>query len=183
MRSLYSSFCPERANPVQKVVRRHPAGDIPGSRTHPATVAAESSSHDAEDEADLIGETVSLDAHELFTQLCTVTNLIMMRRPGVFTALIEVCDGMIRVWRDWLKEQARGVDGASTSDGDISDQPKDNHKILWVNKYDSSIGIKCRVRERKLARANPILFTSDDEVAVSYHLEFQGGPPCLFHVS
>lgn len=145
-------------------------GDIPGSRTHPATNAGGSSSQ-TESEPELIGETVSLDAHELFTQLCTVVHMVKMARKGIFDQLVEVSDGVIRVRRDWLKDQ---VDKGSQNKYDEIDDPAKDERILWVNKGDHIVGVRCAIREKKWRRDNPILVASDEEVAVSYYVEFQG---------
>lgn len=164
--NLYSRFRPQRTEPKKKTIVPRP-GDIPGSRTHPATNA----SSQTESEPELIGETVSLDAHELFTQLCTVVHMVKMARKGIFDQLVEVSDGMIRVWRDWLKNQA---DKGSQDKYDEIDNPAKDERILWVNKGDHIVGVRCAIREKKWRRDNPILVASDEEVAVSYHVEFQG---------
>jgi hypothetical protein len=40
---------------------------------------------------------------ESFAQLCTITNLVRMGpKPGLFRSHINMSDGVIRVWRDWL---------------------------------------------------------------------------------
>lgn len=114
---------------------------------------------------------MSLDAGELFTQLCAVIHLVKMAKKGVFANLVDVSDGMIRVWRDWLKDMAAaGLKG----DDDIVNDPSQDKGILWVNKGDKAVGIRCAVKERKWKRDTPILVASDEDVAVSYHVEFQG---------
>ncbi|KAF4556407.1 Hypothetical protein D9617_1g082840 [Elsinoe fawcettii] len=160
--NLYTRFLPQRKEPDTKLVRRHPAGDVPGSRTHP-------SSREAVDKGNgiLVAETVSLDAGELFSQLCCVTNLVKMA-PGarrLITSIVEVSDGMIRVWRDWLGKR----DGVKGSPGAVDG----DEGILWVNNAGKSIGIRFRVRERSFRRDRPVLFASEDEVAVSYYIEFE----------
>ena len=176
--SLYSLFRPQRAEPMKKVAPRHRPGDIPGSRTHPATEAAASNgqSDEAAVDADLVGETVSLDAEELFTQLCVVVNLVKLAPGAIFLNLLEVCDGMVRVWRDWLKAEAGGpaVPLHSQQASEQLDHPTNHQRILWVNKGDRNVGIRCAVKAKNWRRDNPVLLASDEEVAVSYHLEFEG---------
>ncbi|KAL1296977.1 hypothetical protein AAFC00_004576 [Neodothiora populina] len=173
--NLYSCFRPQRAEPPRRPTRRHPAGDIPGSRTFtpPDDAVAEGSTSDGEErEPDLIGETISLDPQELFTQLCAVAHMVKIGRQGLFTQVVDVCDGMIRVWRDWLKERAREAPGwPQSSQG--PHHPSTDDRTLWVNKGDHTVGVRCAVTERKWKRDNPVLIASEDEVAVSYHIEFQ----------
>ncbi|PNS14636.1 hypothetical protein CAC42_1658 [Sphaceloma murrayae] len=158
---LYSRFLPQRKEPEQRRAARHPAGDVPGSRTY-GGASSSSSSSETKGNGILVAETVSLDAGELFSQLCCVTNLVKMA-PGprqVITSIVEVSDGMIRVWRDWLGKRDGLVD-------------KGDEGILWVHNSSESVGIKFRVRDRKFKKDQPVLFANDDEVAVSYYIEFE----------
>ncbi|TKX24715.1 F-box domain-containing protein 3 [Elsinoe australis] len=161
---LYTRFLPQRKEPEERTVRRHPAGDVPGSRTHPASRAAEAGT---KGNGMLVAETVSLDAGELFSQLCCVTNLVKMApgRRRLITNIMEVSDGMIRVWRDWLGRR-NGVVGKKR-------EVLGDEGILWVNNSGDSVGIKFRVKERSFRRDQPVLFASEDEVAVSYYIEFE----------
>lgn len=138
---------------------------MPGSRTHPASRAAEAGT---KGNGMLVAETVSLDAGELFSQLCCVTNLVKMApgRRRLITNIMEVSDGMIRVWRDWLGRR-NGVVGKKR-------EVLGDEGILWVNNSGDSVGIKFRVKERSFRRDQPVLFASEDEVAVSYYIEFEG---------
>ncbi|KAJ9629899.1 hypothetical protein H2203_002284 [Taxawa tesnikishii (nom. ined.)] len=179
MGKLYTRFRPSRKEPDREpgsptIVRRHPAGDIPGSRTHPSS-ASQSTQHQSAG-SELVAETVSLDAHELFSQLCAVTNLVKIGpRRGLFMSIVEVSDGTIRVWRDWLAGQigAGRKSAQSSKEGSVEDLTQDP-SILWVNNSNNAVGIKFRVRERKWRRDNPILYSAEEEVAVSYYIEFEG---------
>lgn len=108
----------------------------------------------------------------------------------------EVSEGTIRVWRKWLADQCESkkwTDGENivvhhdmssspsfSKNNAIADgvaehhDPRKDPSILWINTRDDNVGIKFRVKERKWRRANPILFTSDIEVAASYEVEFEG---------
>ena len=192
--SLLSRFRPQRQEPDVRQYR-HPAGDIPGSRTYQAPAA--SGRAEASLAADqVVKSIVTVDAQDLFTQLTTGAYLGKRDpRRGVLLSTEDVCDGTIRVWRDWLSKQCESkkwTDGDTvviqhepadpgTSSGVPGLSPASSHdrlrkdsSILWVNTRDESVGLKFRVKERKLRRTNPILYTSDLEVAVSYEVEIEG---------
>ena len=117
-------------------------------------------------------EAVSLEAHELFSQLCAVSHMAKMApQRRVIQSFIELSDGTIRVFRDWLSKHANSdKNGKPIS----SLHPLDDSSVLWVNNCNNNVGIKFRVRERKWRQGNPILFASDEEVAVSYEIEYEG---------
>ncbi|EMC93465.1 hypothetical protein BAUCODRAFT_150789 [Baudoinia panamericana UAMH 10762] len=187
--SLYSRFRPQRKEPDTLGPPKHPAGDIPGSRTYRDPSAALSPE-------DAVSETVTVDAHELFSQLTTFAYLGKRHSSrGLLFSMQEVCEGTIRVWREWLSRQC---ESKKWSDGENvvihHDPPSDaiagkgkqrsdsvtgypdptkDPRILWVNTRDDNVGIRFRVKERKWRRAAPVLFTSDVEVPVSYEIDFE----------
>jgi hypothetical protein len=173
------------------VKQRHRAGDVPGSRTYQDTIVRPATL--AED--NVVRDTVSIDAHELFSQLITVAYL-GRREPsrGLLCSLQEVAEGTIRVWRDWLSSHCEsrsftddstvvvhhgsesstkggeGPDGAT----DIFD-PRKDPRVLWINTRGEDVGIKFKVKRRKQqASGIPLLYSSDVELAVSYVVEFEG---------
>ena len=167
LESLYTRFNPQRQEPERTAVRRARAGDIPGSRTHPSSSRQETNSSST---GLSVSETVSLEAHELFSQLCCVTNMVTLGpRRGLFTSRVEVSDGTIRVFRNWL---AKEVNAPTLRDEPL--EPSKDRSILWVNTLDNLVGIKFRVRTRKRQQDNPILYASDEEVAVSYDIDYEG---------
>lgn len=175
---LYTKFRPQRRE-VERT-RRPRAGDIPGSRTYPSTAAA-SNTTPVDIDTDVVAETVSLEAHELFSQLCTVINLAKIgAAKGLIMSIVEVSDGMIRIWRDWMAKQASATLETGHAMGSTSPiehepcNPCQDPTILWVNNSNDAVGIKFRVREHKWRRDNPILFASEDDIAVSYSVEFLG---------
>jgi len=100
---------------------------------------------------------IELGLGELFSQLCTVTNLVRLRpRPGLFLTHVNVSDNVIRVERDWLAAQAKA----------------DESRILWVDeKY--TVGLRFRVEERDVRDQHPILAAADEELPAVYRLEFE----------
>lgn len=186
MTNLYSRFRPHRRAPDPTAPpRRARPGDVPGSRTH--ALASSRTNQDVANEfveEELVRQILSLDSHELFTQLCTVTNLAKAGpRNGLFLSFVEVEDGTLRVWRNWLGKTA-GPNGGWTEtamangtreigESEGSSQLSDEERILWITRAQNT-GLKVRIRERKLRRENPILVAADEDVAVSYDIEYEG---------
>jgi hypothetical protein len=189
--NLFTRFRPECNEPELRVKQRHRAGDVPGSRTYQDTIVRPATL--AED--NVVRDTVSIDAHELFSQLITVAYL-GRREPsrGLLCSLQEVAEGTIRVWRDWLSRhcESRSFTDDSTvvvhhgsessnkggkgpdSATDIFD-PRKDPRVLWINTRGEDVGIKFKVKRRKQqASGVPLLYSSDVELAVSYVVEFEG---------
>ncbi|KAK5138224.1 hypothetical protein LTR08_004920 [Meristemomyces frigidus] len=191
---MYSRFRPQRKEPDIQAPMRHPAGDVPGSRTHPDTDAAPGPSRSQDN--DVVSETVTVDAQDLFSQLTTLVYLGKREpRRGMLFCIQEVSEGTIRVWRKWLADQCeskRWTDGevvpvhhetpgsATSGNGKARAdsvtgpaQPTKDPSILWINTRDDNVGIKFRVKERNRRQATPLLYTSDVDVAVSYEVVFE----------
>lgn len=192
--SLYTRFRPERNEPEYKVSRRHPAGDVPGSRTwQDATVRPAT-----RDEDNVVRDIISLDAHELFSQLITVAYLGKRESTrGLLCSLQEVAEGTIRVWRDWLSRNCESRSftddsmvvihhGESSRDNasngrerldsvtDICD-PTGDPQVLWINTKGEDVGVKIKVKRQRQRTTNlPLMYTSDVELSVSYVIEFEG---------
>lgn len=189
--NLFTRFRPECNEPELRVKQRHPAGDVPGSRTYqdatvrPATLV----------EDNVVRDTVSVDAHELFSQLITVAYL-GRREPlrGLLCSLQEVSEGTIRVWRDWLSRhcESRSFTDDSTvvvhHGSESSDQGKERSnsatdtfdptkdpRVLWINTRGEDVGVKFKIKRRKQQASNvPLLYSSEVELSVSYVVEFEG---------
>lgn len=189
---LYSRFRPHRIESEVPITYRHPAGDVPGSRTYRDA----DTTIEVRDANDVVSNVVTVDAHDLFSQLTALTYL-GKREPsrGLLFSIQEVSEGTIRVWRHWLSRQCESKswtdgeavvvhhepsasptgNGKGRADSLINAiDPRDDPSVLWINTSGSNVGIKFRVKERKWRRANPILFLSQEEVAVSYTVEFEG---------
>lgn len=182
---MYSRFRPHRRELDEggrKVVRR--PGDIPGSRTYPGT---------AQDKfkGDLVKQTVSLEGHELFTQLIAQTNLVKIGPyNGLFSAFVDVEEGVLRVWRQWLSETAAQGRGNTTDENfeavqeagkgkeavreavEVPFNPNDK-RILWASMARNT-GIRFNVKERNLRRDAPILIRNDEDMPVTYDIEYDG---------
>ncbi|KAI0508782.1 F-box domain-containing protein, variant [Xylaria bambusicola] len=112
---------------------------------------------------------VNLDADELFTQLCAVTNLVKVGpRRGLFLSIDNVSDSVVRVWRDWLREQAtRSAMEQQQAEATNLDDPS----ILWVD-TSKNVGVRFRVIPREEGQT-PLLLSRDQDPPVSYTLEYQ----------
>ncbi|KAL8702479.1 MAG: hypothetical protein Q9201_004351 [Fulgogasparrea decipioides] len=174
LKQLYSRFQPSRADVDLRNVRPHPAGDVPGSRTNPIDQTA--NSEEEKGQPDLVTHNVSLDPHELFTQLSITAALVQVGpRRGVFLSFIDVVDKKTpRIWREWLAERAeqgtrRPPEGRWDEAAEVDDQ---SSPIVWADQ-GRTLGLRVRVKENKWRRDAPILMHKDEDRAVSYSLELE----------
>lgn len=153
-------------------------------------------------EDDAVCDTVTIDSHDLFSQLTTLS-YIGQRDPG--TGLLfkvqDIGEGTIRVWRDWLSQRCEKKtwtdrdpiaihhDGANASVDKAKAKtdstmecidPTKEPNVLWANTRDYDVGIKFRVKERKWDKDDPLMNSNDVEAAVSYIVEFEGTPTKIF---
>lgn len=184
---LYSHLRPFRMDVEERRPRRHPAGDVPG---HPGTSTSYPSraSDDSSGPEDLVSHNITLEAHELFSQLCGCVNLVKVGpRRGLFLSCVSVGEGVMRIWREWLDKMTRQA--PTSSRGGIVEPPSKTssngparngnetdtgeERMLWIDN-GRNVGIKVVVRERKWRRDQPILIRRDEDVAVSYAIGFEG---------
>lgn len=186
--SLYSRFRPYRKErDISRLNRRHPAGDIPGSRTHPSSASPSQNQGGGHEE--LVRQSVTLESHELFTQLCAVLNLVKVGpRNGLFRRFIELEEGVVRVWRDWLSmmcqstEPCQGDEDATIYDMEkrkedtVVEDVQNDRRVLWVSRA-RNVGVRFRVKKRMIRRDSPLLIDASEEIAVSYEIEYEGELP------
>lgn len=152
-------------------------GNRRGRARYPATaaVAATATTQDgageegATNDDDLTASaTVQLDEGEMFSQLCAQTNLVKTGpHRGLFLSHVNINDGVVRVFRRWLKARASGSDG-------------DEDPILWTDRK-KTVGLKFRVTENVDATAaatttrRPTVWSrvEDEDPAVSYTLVYE----------
>lgn len=136
-------------------------------------------------------QTLSLDGDELFTQLVAQSNLVKIGpRNGLFTCFVEIEEGVVRVWKEWLNNMAakcktngalagrepveavgkgkEAVREEVESTGDMNDE-----RILWVSPAKHT-GLRFNIKERRLRRDAPILIKADEDMPVSYEVEYDG---------
>lgn len=148
LRSAYSHFRPVAQDENQRARRRYPRTATEGA---PPPPPVEPPTQD-----------IFLDESESLSQLCTVTNLVP--KPGLFLSHVNIGEGVVRVWRDWLAAQAH----AQNRDGGGA-------PILWADALQS-VGVRFRVRRREgeWLHAPPVLVAAgeEEEMPVAYRLEF-----------
>lgn len=125
--------------------------------------------HDA-DIDDTAIEDVYLDEDELFSQLCAVTYVAKRGpRPGLFVSHVNMSDGVIRVWRDWLARAA--VDGPVSTSNSVGDKA-----VLWA---DASKNVGVRFKVTAAASENmPLISGPNDHPPVAYTLQYEGISSC-----
>jgi hypothetical protein len=181
---MYSRFRPHQRELEEGGRRVLPRpGDVPGSRTFPGTVKDKY-------QGETVKQTLSLEAHELFTQLVAQINMVKIGpRHGLFTCFVDVEEGVLRVWKEWLAEIAakgqqeqistlveaeqadKGKEAVRETHGDNANL--EDSRILWVSPARNS-GIRFNVKERKFRRDTPILLRADEAMPVTYEIEYDG---------
>ncbi|KAL8408458.1 hypothetical protein RB594_007050 [Gaeumannomyces avenae] len=172
LRQLYSHFRPLPLEEGGRVGRRRRARaalqQLQQQDVASGNTAAPTNSETVEEETpEPPSLDVNLDEAELFTQLCTVTNLVKLGpRHGIFSSHINISDGLIRVWRDWLGSAAAGgsewmpgVDGGARAG------------ILWADPH-KHVGVRFRVSETTDHWRAPLLVGVNDDPPVSYRLVY-----------
>ncbi|KAG7287577.1 hypothetical protein NEMBOFW57_007089 [Staphylotrichum longicolle] len=108
---------------------------------------------------------VYLDDDESFSQLCATTNLVRLGpKPGLFRSHVNVSDGVVRVWREWLAARASEKAGeAATATDEV---------VLWVDAA-RDVGVRFRVTEKDIRAQHPVLVGNDEQLPVAYRLEFE----------
>jgi hypothetical protein len=115
-----------------------------------------------------VSRPVNLEDFEDFSQLCVVVSLVKVV-PGtnLLLSAIEVVDAVVRLFRDWLRDQGqRSSSDAPSNSGDCP--------ILWVD-AGRNVGLKLRVRQKEDSHQQfPILVHRDEIPSASYEVEIEG---------
>lgn len=182
MYNMYSRFRPHRRDlePGGRKVKPRP-GDVPGSRTFPGTTQDRY-------EGETVKQILSMEGHELFTQLIAQTNLVKIGSHNLFTNFVDVEEGVLRVWREWLRDVSDRCIKANTAASkepveevgkgkevvrEVVEEKADleDPSILWVTPTKNT-GIRFNAREKRLRCQGPILMSADEHVPVSYEIEY-----------
>ncbi|KAF4970791.1 hypothetical protein FSARC_2261 [Fusarium sarcochroum] len=148
LRRLYASFRPVFPE-ESRIVRR--------SRRRPTETQP---SDDAGD--DTATQDINLDEGELFSQLCAVTSLVKQGpRSGLFISHVNIVDGVVRVFRNWLADMASKQDPSHTG----------SENIIWVDKHDN-VGIRFSVAPAP-SETMPLISGPDDDPPVHYKLVYE----------
>ncbi|OJK00933.1 hypothetical protein ASPACDRAFT_77795 [Aspergillus aculeatus ATCC 16872] len=126
---------------------------------------------------------INLEEVENFSQLCVVVNVVkVMPGSDLLLSAHTVEDGVIRVFRNWLKEREgwdrdRDRNQAHAHGNNPSDRASvegcDDASMLWVDP-SRNVGIKARVRGRRYVdQQMPLLVHRDEEQGITYELDIE----------
>ncbi|RHZ55049.1 F-box protein [Aspergillus thermomutatus] len=152
--SLYSRFRPE-------VTIEQRAS---GARLLPSSDLLEG---ELSKEDPVVTRPVNIEDFENFSQLCVVVSVVkVMPGTNLLLSAIEVVDGVVRLFRDWLRDQEQR--SSNNAPGNSSDGP-----ILWVD-AGRNVGLKLRVRQKEVSHQQfPILVHRDEMPPVSYEVDIE----------
>ncbi|KAI0177537.1 hypothetical protein BJ166DRAFT_25803 [Pestalotiopsis sp. NC0098] len=110
---------------------------------------------------------VYLESSELFSQICTVINIIKVGpKRGLFLSYVNVIECVIRIWREWLANEASRSSSQQSVPPAITDSA-----VVWTDE-SRNYGLRLKVTEKSEVQG-PILIDSGEDPAVSYVLEYQ----------
>jgi hypothetical protein len=128
---------------------------------------------------DAVIREVALDGYEEFSQLCVVANIVQVK-PGTSLLLSAstIEDGVVRLWREWLRRQSGETNKSRTDLEEGSEKPRmsSDDDILWVD-LSKTVGLKMRVRPKAWDPSFPVLVHQDDrndDSWVGYEVILQG---------
>ncbi len=123
-------------------------------------------------DGELVSHNIDLESYELFSQLQSDVSMVKVgTRNGFFLNCITIAEGLTRVWRNWLGEQAKkSLPSNSTQQESTEDYKK---RLLWSSLSEHT-GLRLRVEERKDIPAPVIQRRSGEEENVSYTLFYEG---------
>ncbi|PWY66033.1 F-box domain protein [Aspergillus sclerotioniger CBS 115572] len=110
---------------------------------------------------------INLEEFEEFFQLCVLVNIVkVMPGTNLLLSAHTVEDGVIRVFRDWLRDEEKRF-------REFIPEGAGHSQMLWVDQ-SKSVGIKVRVRGKKFLNQHiPLLVHRDDEQFTSYELDIE----------
>jgi hypothetical protein len=165
LRNLYSYFRPTPPEGDRKVWRPRPSG---GWSWVPISSVIDKGEEEGDEGEELVSQDIYLESHELFTQLQSVVNVVKTGpKKDLFLSCVTVGEGLVRVWRDWLKERAEGV-----AKGKGEEEEEIEKRLLWSD-TQKHVGLRLRVNERQDERA-PVLVSRDEDPNVGYTLQYEG---------
>jgi hypothetical protein len=164
LRGLYSHFRPLLPEEDREIRLRRRWGLDPSNSL-------------SEKQTEYVSQDIRLESHELFSQLCTITNMVKVGpKRGLFFSCVNIGDGVIRVWRDWLTEQCASLakcrgfgPGSNTMEGEDQQYSK---PLLWSD-IGRHVGLRFRVLEGEDV-PTPTLVGPNEDTPVSYTLQYEG---------
>lgn len=153
---LYSHFRPMQPEGERKIWRPRRTG---GFFSAPLNSLGEI-------EEDFVSTNIDLESYELFSQLCTITNLVKVGpKRDRFLSCVNIGDGLTRVFRDWLSERCE-------KESDNKESAEDFEKRLLWSDAGKNVGLRFRVLERESIQP-PTLLRSDEDPPVSYTIQYE----------
>jgi hypothetical protein len=115
-------------------------------------------------------QNIHLESHELFSQLCVITNLVKVGpKRGLFKTCVTIGEGIIRIFRPWLSERSSVFKSTLSQDGEDEEREK---RLQWAG-TGKHVGLRMKVVEREHTNA-PVLMRRDEDPSVSYTLQYEG---------
>jgi hypothetical protein len=151
MCGLYSRFRPVLGEEARRPRARYATRGVLNGVDEPII---EQPSHD-----------IHLESSELFSQICTVINMIKVGpRRSIILSCINLVDCVVRVWREWLANEASNAAFV---------QLKSGSSTIWTDE-NKNFGLRLKVVEKPELQA-PILVGPGEDPPVSYIIEYEGG--------
>lgn len=123
-----------------------------------------------EREAEFVCQNIHLESHELFSQLCVITNLVKVGpKRGLFKSCVTIGEGIIRIFRPWLAERSSAFGSSISKEAEDEEREK---RLQWAD-TGKHVGLRIKVVEREDINA-PILVRRDEDPSVSYTLQYEG---------
>jgi hypothetical protein len=152
--------------------------EVDEQRTRERMFEDDNDNHNDEEQREnppLVKKQINLDEFEDFSQLCAVVNLVKVVPSSMrLISAVTVEDGVIRLWRDWLKLQSKKENADKDKDNRNNENDHEDPSILWVD-LRKTVGLKLRVKAKRWKRQTiPVLIHKDEDTAVSYEVEIEG---------
>lgn len=113
--------------------------------------------------------TVMLDDFEPFFNMCVNSHLVGC---SMFTTSFGLMDGVVRLWREWLAERARGGDNSTAAESTPLLR-SDDSRLIWVDPK-KDVGLKVHVVENRRETELPVLMHRDESMPAMYSLVIDG---------
>lgn len=129
-----------------------------------------------------VGRVISMDGHELFSQLCTSLTLIKVVQCG---SVYLQKKRTMRLWRDWLAQCAfksidftrdgTSMEGCRSTSQEHSLFGSKLDRMIWTDQ-SQNVGLRVRVqsRESSLEGRHGRLQNADEDEPISYDLAIEG---------
>jgi len=134
-------------------------------------------SHSSQTETGYAHQDIDIEPHELFSQICTNTNLFKASGDqGLFQTFVVISAGVIRVWREWLAERCissieHNCHTMSGGPNEIDYASEDG--LLWED-TKKHVGLRMGVVSKKCPHIYPSDGATQENNFVSYTLQIEG---------